>query len=416
MNKTFREYYPFSDEAKTVLDDSVIILDTNVLLNLYRYNSKSREKMFEILTAANDRLYMPYWVANEFMQEKRKVILEKVDFSKALSELVDKKCNELKNGFTSKSSIITYLKNEKKLKQQLEDKILEMNQALNEIINGYESDFSKDFLTKKDPVLDRLTILFSGKIGPTLTKESIKELSSEAADRYEDEIPPGYKDAGKTTNKYGDFIIWHEILEYCKSNNKNLLFVSDDQKEDWCEKEGKNTLGPRYELKREFYDATNNCSMHFLSSKLFVQRVGMHYGIEDIDGLSDEIEIITSIPAEKDVVSIDLDKMAEDIAEAEKTFTKMNTGMYDKLDLEVLYDIELERLTAMKEKADIYSDFLMISVDPEFQSLYFATLDNLESRIDLLILKHKRLYLDIIAEKYDESNISNYRVSEGVSS
>lgn len=58
--------------------------------------------------------------------------------------------------------------------------------------------------------------------------------------RYYKEIPPGFKD-GKTKDgidKYNDLILWKEVLKYCRENDKNLIFVTDDVKPDWWTGDG----------------------------------------------------------------------------------------------------------------------------------------------------------------------------------
>src|SRR5690606_40264315 len=38
--------------------------------------------------------------------------------------------------------------------------------------------------------------------------------------------------------------------------NKPLIFVTSEQKEDWCEKSSGKTVGPLYELLKEFFEET----------------------------------------------------------------------------------------------------------------------------------------------------------------
>ncbi|SLN60290.1 hypothetical protein PSA7680_03170 [Pseudoruegeria aquimaris] len=59
----------------------------------------------------------------------------------------------------------------------------------------------------------------------------------------------GYK------KKFGDYLVWHQILEHTKTSGKDsLVFVTDDGKEDWWWKiksGGDKVLGPRPELVEE---------------------------------------------------------------------------------------------------------------------------------------------------------------------
>ena len=50
MRNRFAEYYDLSDERiNEIWDDSLIVFDTNVLLNLYRYNNDARDEFIKAL-------------------------------------------------------------------------------------------------------------------------------------------------------------------------------------------------------------------------------------------------------------------------------------------------------------------------------------------------------------------------------
>ena len=88
------------------------------------------------------------------------------------------------------------------------------------------------------------------------------EIKKDAEQRFKQEIPPGYKDANKQkencdNNMYGDYIIWRQILDYAKSKSRNIIFVTQDRKEDWWNRISGKTIGPRIELRKEFSDNTN---------------------------------------------------------------------------------------------------------------------------------------------------------------
>ena len=84
------------------------------------------------------------------------------------------------------------------------------------------------------------------------------EIVREGRFRYENSIPPGYKDGENDKKKgfqvYGDLIVWKEILRYAKKEKKPVLFICDDMKEDLY-RDAKKFL-PRYELIKEFTDIT----------------------------------------------------------------------------------------------------------------------------------------------------------------
>ena len=60
MRETFRGYYrPTHDEFSELWEKCVVILDTNVLLNLYRYPSEARDDLLKVFQQISDRLWIP---------------------------------------------------------------------------------------------------------------------------------------------------------------------------------------------------------------------------------------------------------------------------------------------------------------------------------------------------------------------
>jgi hypothetical protein len=50
---------------------------------------------------------------------------------------------------------------------------------------------------------------------------------------------------------YGDAILWLQLIDYAKSEKKPIIFVTDDDKEDWWLESGGKTISPRPELVQE---------------------------------------------------------------------------------------------------------------------------------------------------------------------
>ena len=75
MKTLFKEYfYPSETDIKEVWNDSLIVFDTCALLNLYRYTEKTRDDFVNLLESNKERLWIPYQVATEFLQDKKDVI------------------------------------------------------------------------------------------------------------------------------------------------------------------------------------------------------------------------------------------------------------------------------------------------------------------------------------------------------
>jgi hypothetical protein len=252
-------------DYKTIWETSLFVFDTNVLLNLYRYQTSTRDQLLDILDKLSDRIWIPHHVALEFQRNRFSVI---ADQNKRFSE-VQSVVSKAKEG----------------LRNDLEKLQLERRHSLIDpapLVDGFDSlasgflssleSIQKDQqkLTEPDPLKDRIEILFSGHVGPEANKQAeIDTIYDLAEKRYELEIPPGYLDANKDKNgpaeyvhsgvnykrKYGDYLIWHQLLSYAKDQEiKSVVFVTDDAKDDWWWKvksDGPKTLGPRPELREE---------------------------------------------------------------------------------------------------------------------------------------------------------------------
>ncbi|WP_455232969.1 PIN-like domain-containing protein [Geopseudomonas aromaticivorans] len=104
--------------------------------------------------------------------------------------------------------------------------------------------------------------LFTGKTGSPYSPEELTALATEGEERYKHEVPPGYKDANKQDKddpyrKFGDFLIWKQTIRHAKANQKPVILITDDKKEDWWLEQSGRTVGPRPELIEEFKKETN---------------------------------------------------------------------------------------------------------------------------------------------------------------
>jgi predicted nucleic acid-binding protein len=299
MKKAFFEYH-IRDERNfsKLLNDALIILDTNSILNLYRYNNENREKFFEILESVEDRLVMPYQVAYEFYENREKIIQSKASFKKNITEFLNTQLSKISNNIRESNSNDNYnssvslLKYEDPLRKELVQKFDLFNKDIIKVIEDYESDISSEYIFTNDKILDDVNKLYNERISKAFSIEELEKIYVEGKDRYEKKTPPGYKDCNKPEPKrYGDLVIWKEMIKISKDKNKSVLFISDDRKEDWCYKfEGKD-LGSRRELIREFYDETNKV-FYSLTTSDFIKKISDLNSIVEIESLERETVIL----------------------------------------------------------------------------------------------------------------------------
>ena len=256
MKNLFFEYYnPTDEQIKEIWTNGIIIFDTNVLINLYRYTEKTRNDFFEVLEQYKDRLWIPYQVALEY-QRNRISVISKLDV--AYDQIASRINREL-------DKFITALK----LDDFKRHPYIDINSIVNHlqtcanilIENLREKNTDTPDYLQKDEILEIITNIFDNKVGADFTEDELKNIYIEGKTRYQTKTPPGYCDEKEKKEfgdrrLYGDLIVWKQIIHEAKKIGKDILLVTDDLKEDWWKKEGGKTIGPRNELIKEFHNET----------------------------------------------------------------------------------------------------------------------------------------------------------------
>src|SRR5688572_27324769 len=75
LYRGFEAYRSQSDEdLREALRTCMLVLDTNVLLNLYRYNDETRASIVDVMKAVADRLWVPHQVLEEFWRNRERAL------------------------------------------------------------------------------------------------------------------------------------------------------------------------------------------------------------------------------------------------------------------------------------------------------------------------------------------------------
>ncbi len=261
MRNAIKEFIePSRREKQDLWEKATFVFDTNVLLNLYRYSAKTRNSLLNAFQSFKDRVWIPYQVAYEYMRKRCEVIYETVQrydqFKKEIEAFTNKAIDTLR--LTSNDEEISDLK-------RYLFKWLDSNKDRNLLVLNAET----------DEILNKILIIFEGKVGAKLSEEELEAIKKEGKERYEKSIPPGYMDEKKRkdqiddNNAYGDLIIWKQILQYAKEKSVGIVYVTHDQKEDWWNIVKGKTIGPRIELRREFTSETGQ-EFHMYSMNSFI--------------------------------------------------------------------------------------------------------------------------------------------------
>jgi hypothetical protein len=254
----FREHYPLSEEqVKTCVTDGLIVLDTNVLLSLYRFSTAERETLLEVLTTCSERLWIPYQVALEYQQTRLGVVAQQAGYYERLASLVSPpQAEALKKALKG-------LAVPDEVRRQIDDVVGRYVEAAEEVAQPFLDEVerirSEHVVTRQlaladDPVRARLDDLLDGRVGSKPSNEDREKRIKAALSRYADRVPPGYKDADKDSDdlRAGDYLLWVEVLAHAGTlaATDSLLLVTSDVKEDWFTRDGQ----PLPSMRREFAD------------------------------------------------------------------------------------------------------------------------------------------------------------------
>lgn len=268
--------------------DNLIVLDTNYLLDIIQLPTTVSKKYIEALEKVKDNIYIPYLVALEFNFKKSSIKKDKI-----------KKINKYKN--TLKQTISTIKNNiqdidlvDKGEKEEFTKEILEITEGYSNQLNELVENKIESIITKEEVELyEKLIQIIEEKIGDKYEQAWITSVEEDGKARYEKKIPPGFDDITKDgedeknrrygdieyQRKFGDLLIWKDIIEYSKKGNKSgkkVIFVTNDGKSniksDLLYKTSNLTVGPNIHLMNELQTESNK-EFHILENLRFVQLV-----------------------------------------------------------------------------------------------------------------------------------------------
>lgn len=250
LDALFPGYYPPSrEERRDAYRRGLISVDTNALLDLYRFTEKARHELFEILETLSSRLFITHQAALEFYRNRLSVFEDRLSAT-------DEKCKDIQKSLDSVSDKVQEFAGRHQIAVSERDNLTTLvnglSQALTNAIRlaGTYDLTREQVLEGTDAVLKRLEALSLNRIGSPLNDDAQKQALKEAARRREERIPPGYSEKKTVPGlQAGDYILWRQLMSEASAHGRPVLFVTNEQKEDWVLKDSSNRiLGPRPEL------------------------------------------------------------------------------------------------------------------------------------------------------------------------
>jgi hypothetical protein len=241
VKEEFPGYFPISETAsKAAWKDGIFSFDASVLLDLYRYSDETRQELSKLLKFLGDRLWITRHATQEFLDMRLSVIANQA-----------KKYQESVASLDAVEASYKSSRGHPFLTKSLLADAEALFRKLRAYFNGKKSHLEQ--LSSKDPIQEEIAALLAGRVGPGFSPEKLREVFADGDKRYKSKIPPGYEDSKKPEgdNRFGDLVIWMELLEKAEHEKKAVTFVTADEKEDWWRISQGKTIGPRPELAAE---------------------------------------------------------------------------------------------------------------------------------------------------------------------
>ncbi|KQR48657.1 hypothetical protein ASF87_07290 [Microbacterium sp. Leaf161] len=253
---------PTENEVLAHLESCPIILDTNVLLDIYTFEEPARLLALEVIDSVRDRVWIPHQVMREFWRNRHSVIADLA----APAQPIDGVRQEL-------LAIVNSLRPDRERPEDIQAMRDTVEAQLNDLSDAIEkargAPLNKDQLlndTSLDPVLEKLEETLNTRVGSSFEEEE-PAMVAEGLRRFAMQIPPGYKDGEEKRDQLpeqgtGDFLLWEQTLRHISSlgPQESFVLVTNDAKEDWriaVSKPRKRSLGVRPELVAESLARTN---------------------------------------------------------------------------------------------------------------------------------------------------------------
>lgn len=287
-----------------MLAEGLVCVDTNVLLDLYRFTPSARADLIHVLERLGDRLFVPYQVALEFQRRRFDAIQSQQSF---FDEKVDQLNKHVRSVESMTKALVKGLGASDADLAATSDTAIAALRGLAEQIREMqrEQDVAIPSDTNDEPIQEVVIRLLSGRTGHRPSAEDLDTWHREADKRYAERIPPGFEDAGKSENNHGDYLLWRELLNEAQRRDLPVTLVSREEKVDWVRRNGPTIFGPLPELVDEMLEVA-----------------GVRFALMSPTAFLEEARTALSVAVEDSTVSQAGEPQSRDIATRDGEFSK----------------------------------------------------------------------------------------------
>lgn len=246
-----------ADDYGAVFANGMVVLDTNVLLNLYRYTEQARDDLLQTLERLGDQLWVPHHVVLEFWRNREDVLRDPRDTERTAQELFAIQDRAVSTFRSWANRVSLAAEQSQKLIAALDAGFDAVMEGVDKFNDASAVDSARN--TENDVVLRRLEAILDAHVGGPLDDAAYEAAIKEGLRRSEAREPPGYLDRHKDDDRAaGDYIVWEQILVEATRRTCDVVLITGDVKEDWWRREAGEQRGPRLELVQEMRARTGS--------------------------------------------------------------------------------------------------------------------------------------------------------------
>lgn len=291
MRSVFRGYFAYSpDEFGDMWKSATFTFDANCLLDLYRYQQSSARLFLEALEFVKDRVWLPHQAAKEFFRNYDEVIQGQFAAYEKLAEHVKSLPDELTKTLPRHPMLPL---------DQFKQWLAEVKEKIHASIGETRSTHTNPGYD--DPTLKRLDALFHERMGKKPADDEYTKLTKECEGRFAKGLYPGLTDMKKTgDDKYGDAIIWLELIKLSEETKRPVIFVTSEKKPDWWNlTTSKQVIGPKKELIQELFERSGQM-FYAYNTDQFVKHMSTTLGFKASEdkarkSLSDDVRAMSAM-------------------------------------------------------------------------------------------------------------------------
>lgn len=374
---------PFEEFQEIWSQEAEISIDTNGLLNAYRFSPSVTEEVLAVFNQIIDRIWIPAQVVEEFERNHENVVNKQRNKYREVKKEVDRIIEKAKNDYEKQ-----FFKFGKFRFPQVTDlgKFIEESlESIQSKSRNYEELITEEIKNNKKMLNEDKIQLFleslveRNQVGEQFSIADLIRIYSEGEERYKYQIPPGYKDIDKDKTdptkrqKFGDLILWKQLLHRANITEKPMILITLDEKEDWWVLDSSNNpVKPRPELLKEYQEQKNQ-KIVLLSLTQFVNLISQMNEISIANRT--KIELSADDYTSDLMASIDwLEKIqASDL----ESFLINNGELQEFLDFSLL-DVEVfgaNDPVITISSVEINEEGTQVSFEGEFESVIHANID-----------------------------------------